>query len=127
LGKPLQGTLEKQEFDQQFLHDFNMGYLTPATMTPHSSVRFIEEENKFTHPWSIKHIGQQYGYARLKDIIPLQEYLNLPAYFVEDLIEGIVTGSDRRARQEAERQPEGGQPTKEQREVEQLLKKEGLL
>lgn len=87
---------EKLEFDEQVLYDINMGYVDPTEITPHSSVAFHKAENDFFHPWSIDNVGYQYGYARLKDIIPLRDYLTLPAHLVDGLIEGIVDGEKKR-------------------------------
>jgi len=127
LGKQPQGNLEKQAFDEQLMHDFNMGYLTPATMTPHSSVLFIDKENAFQHPWSIKNVGRQYGYARLKEIIPLNDYLTLPAFLVEDLVEGISAGSEQRTKKELESTPPPLPLTKEEREQMEMMKKAGAV
>lgn len=123
----LHGTLEKQAFDEKLLHDFNMGYLTPVTITPHSSVKFIEQENVFQHPWSIKNIGRNYGYGKLKEIIPLNEYLTLPAFLVDDLVEGITLGSEQRMKKDKDNAPPEPQLTKEEKAQVELMKKAGLL
>lgn len=96
-GQPVDSSNpEKTELDEQILHDINMGYIDPTDITPHSSVAFHKAENEFYHPWSIESLGHQYGYARLKEIIPLKDYLTLPAHLVDGLIEGIMDGEKKR-------------------------------
>lgn len=117
---------ESLDFQESILHDFNMGYYHPSKMTPHSSVAFIEKENEFAHPWSIENIGRNYGYAKLKDIIPLNDYLTLPAFLVDDLVAGLVKGETQRAKADAAAAPPEGQVSKEDRELLELAKKAGL-
>lgn len=107
------------------LHDFNMGYYNRSTMTPHSSVAFIKMENGFIHPWSIKHIGNQYGYGKMKELIPLKDYLTLPAFLVDDLVSGITEGEALRAKQDAPKQ-DNTALSKEDRELLELARKVGL-
>lgn len=113
-------------FQESMLHDFNMGYYNRATMTPHSSVAFIEKENEFQHPWSIENIGRQYGYGKMKELIPLHDYLTLPAFIVEDLILGISKGEAQRAKAEAAKLPPADTVSKEDRELLELAKKAGF-
>ena len=85
------------------LYDFNMGYTSPEKIKPHSPIAYHIKENEFYHPWSIESIGHNYGHARLKDIIPLGDYLTLPAHLVDGLLRGIMRGEKQR---EAERPKE---------------------
>lgn len=108
------------------LHDFNMGYYTRRGMTPHSSVAFIEKENEFEHPWSIKRIGHQFGYAKLKELISLKDYLTLPAFLVDDLVSGLNQGEMKRAKEDAPKTTDHGGLSKEDRELLAEAKKLGL-
>lgn len=82
--------------NEEILHDFNMGYVTPEKLEPHSSIAYYPAENEYFHPWSIDHIGFQYGYGKLKEIISLHDYLTLPAHLVNGLVKGIVEGEKKR-------------------------------
>lgn len=82
--------------NEEILHDFNMGYVVPDELGPHSSIAFYPAENEYFHPWSIEHIGFQYGYGKLKEIITLNDYLTLPAHLVNGLVKGIVDGEKKR-------------------------------
>jgi hypothetical protein len=100
-----------------------MGYYDRSTLKPHSSVAFIEKENEYYHPWSIDAIGHQYGWGKLKDIIPLNDYLNLPAFLVESLVKGITKGDEQRAKADAAAAPPTDGLSKEDRELLALAKK----
>lgn len=108
------------------LHDFNMGYYDRSTLKPHSSVTFVEKENEYYHPWSIDAIGHQYGWGKLKEIIPLKEYLTLPAHLVENLVKGITKGEEQRSKADAAAAPPTEGLSKEDRELLALAKKVGL-
>lgn len=112
-------------FQESMLHDFNMGYYDRSTMSPHSSVAFIKMENGFVHPWSIKHLGHQYGYGKMKEIIPLRDYLTLPAFLVDDLMGGITEGEALRTKQDTPKQDDTPL-SKEDRALLELAKKAGL-
>lgn len=108
------------------LHDFNMGYYNRSTMSPHSSIAFIKMENGFIHPWSIKNLGHQFGFGKMKEIIPLKDYLTLPAFLVDDLVAGITEGEAIRSKQDTPK-PDNTALSKEDRELLELAKKAGLM
>ena len=89
------------------LYDFNMGYTSPEKITPHSPIAYHIKENEFYHPWSIEAIGYDYGRAKLKDIISLNDYLTLPAHLVDGLIRGIVKGEKQREADKPKEPPPG--------------------
>ena len=115
-------------FNESLLHDLNMGYYTLKTRTPHSSVGYNSDENKFFHQWSLESAGKEYGYAKLKELIPLHDYLTLPNSIVEEIIVGIVEGERERFQQDKEKQQEPD-ASKDGLTKEQLkeLKKAGLI
>lgn len=125
LGIQLKGSdPDALAFQDSILHDFNMGYYNRSTMSPHSSVAFIKMENGFIHPWSIKNVGHQFGYGKMKELIPLRDYLTLPAFLVEDLLTGITDGESLRSKQDKPKEDPG--LSKEDREMLELAKKIGL-
>lgn len=115
---------EKTELDELLLHDINLGYLDPTKLQPHSSIAFHKESNEFFHPWSIQSIGEQYGYGKLEDVIPLHDYLTLPANLVNGLISGIIKGKERRIKETTPPDSKGG-ISKEEKEAMAFLAKMG--
>lgn len=111
------------------LHDINMGYYTLKTMTPHSSVGYHKDENKFYHPWSLESCGKEFGYAKLKEILPIRDFLTLPNVVVEEVIQGIVDGEQERLKDDTQRQQRETDASKDGLTKEQLkeLKKAGLV
>lgn len=87
---------ESLVLNESMMHDFNMGYYEPKKRTPHSSVAYIEAENKFYHPWSIASSGRTYGYGKLKELIPLRDYMEMPNCIVEELLESVVEAEKER-------------------------------
>lgn len=82
-----------------------MGYYNRRTINPFSSVGYFEEESKFYHTWSIYEQGRRYGSLKLKEIIPIKDYLELPAFVVEELIEGVSKGMIERDQYEKDNAP----------------------
>lgn len=78
------------------LHDFDMGYYTLNDKDPFRSIKWIEQENTFTHQYSLEEIGRVYAFNKLQEYIPLDLYLNLPNIVVDDLITGLVNGRNER-------------------------------
>lgn len=115
-------------FNESMLHDLNMGYYDLKTMTPHSSVGYFPAEHKFFHPWSLHSFGKEYGYAKLKEVIPLRDYMTLPNVVVEALIDGIVEGERQRFEDDGGNTPPQKDDALEGLTKEQLreLKKLGL-
>lgn len=93
------------KLNESALHDINMGYYTRKTITPFTSVGYFEEENKFYHPWSIFEQGKKYGSLKLKEVIPIKDYLELPGFIVDDLIDGISKGMIERDNYERDNAP----------------------
>jgi hypothetical protein len=114
------------DFQEGILHDFNMGYYDRSQLNPHSSVAFIKKENEFVHPWSINAIGKYYGRAKLKDVIPLHDYLNLPAFLVDDLVLAISEGEAQRSKADADATPPEAGLSKEEKEILELARKAGM-
>lgn len=98
------------------MHDINLGYIDPAEMRPHSPIAFHKESNEYYHPWSIESIGEHYGYGKLHEVIPLNDYLTLPANLVDRLIKGILKGKDRRIKETPPPKQEDG-ISKEEKEA----------
>lgn len=97
LGQSMDGVPpESMVFNESMMHDFNMGYYEPKKRTPHSSVAYFESENKFYHPWSIASSGKTYGYGKLKDLLPLRDYMEMPAAVVDELLEAVVEAEKER-------------------------------
>ena len=103
-----------------------MGYYHPSKMTPHSSVAFIEKENEFVHPWSIENLGREYGYGKMKEIIPLKDYLTLPAFLVDNLVRGLIRGETQRAKADAAARPPDDHLSREDKDLLAMARKLGL-
>jgi hypothetical protein len=101
------------------LYDLNMGYYSRKTITPHSPIAFHKEEHEFYHPWSLISSGEEYGYGKLHEILPLKDFMTLPAVVVESMLEGVIKGQDRRLSEE--RAKENKQP-----DINKALKNSGL-
>lgn len=100
------------------LYDFNMGYYRTETMTPFSSVAYIKEENEFYHPLSFEETGKRYGFNKLHDVIPMETYLKLPAFMVDDFLNGITKGKEQRFKLDKDKAPaDGDVPNAEMRNV----------
>lgn len=126
LGRPIdKDDPDTLAFQESMLHDFNMGYYNAATITPHSSVLYIKEENEFVHPWSIKSVCENYAFGKVKELMSLNEYLSWPAFLVEDMLKGLAKGTE--ARFVLDNPPKGSTPqTKEEKTLADLAKKMGI-
>lgn len=89
--------------NESLLHDFNMGYVDGRTLTPFSSAGYYEVESSFRHPWEISELGRVYTFLKLKDVIPLKEFLDLPKFIIDDLIDGMSKGMTERDALEKQR------------------------
>lgn len=78
------------------LNRVGMGYLSADDRSPHGPVSWVAKEHNYVHPFSLKKRAFDYGFHQLKDLMPLETYLNLPADLLDDLIEGIREGSEMR-------------------------------
>lgn len=109
LGKDISNiTPEQLQRYERMLYDFNMGYYRADTMNPWSSVAFIKEENEYYHPLSFEETGKRYGFNKLHEVIPMDAYLKLPAYMVDDFISGITKGKEQRFKVDKAQNPEDG-------------------
>jgi len=111
-------------FNERMMYHFNMGYSTPNGRNPFSSVAYYEAEHKFFHPWSHNSNAKRYGYNKLKEILPLRDYLELPIHIVDEYIDGLVEGETARFEAEKARDKEADTPLK--REQAALIKQLGL-
>lgn len=125
LGKKLDGILpETMVNNERLMYHMNMGFYTPQTQTPHSSVAYHEAEHKFYHPWSNHSFAKQYGYSRIKEIMPLKDYMMLPSCQVDEWIEGVVEGES--ARFELEKSQQDQQMSELEKQQAELAKRTGL-
>jgi hypothetical protein len=119
LGRPPPKNPDEEMVNDGLIHDLNMGYYTRKTITPHSPIAFHKEETEFYHPWSLESIGEEYGYGKLEEIIPLTEYLTLPNTVIESVLAGVIKGKDRRFEETKEKEPKAD-------DITAALKKSGL-
>lgn len=76
-----------------------MGYLKKNDTSPHGPVSWVEKENSFIHPFSLKKRAFDYGFHQIKDVMPLDVYLDMPVDILDDIIEGIREGAEERMKQ----------------------------
>jgi hypothetical protein len=113
LGKSTKGlTPEAMIFNESMLHDLNMNYYTPANMDPFSSVAYIPVEHEFTHEWSIKAVAKKYGFYKLHEIMPLRDYMEMPMFLIDDLIQGVGEGRSQRDKIDNPPDADGNKPPK---------------
>ena len=116
-------------FNELMMYDFNMGYYTPNKQTPFSSVGYFKEENEFIHPWSIESSGKQYGYHKLHEIIPLKDFMEMPAFIVDELVEAVTQGKiarDKEDAAEAKRREEERNRADKTRDLDDVAKELGI-
>lgn len=109
LGKSFEGRREEaKEFDDGLMYDFNMNYCRPDKINPFSSAQYHDEENAFIHELSVSSSGKFYGLNKIKDLMPLKDFMTLPAVVVEELIDGILKGEEIRFELEKQATPPEG-------------------
>lgn len=113
-------------FNESMLYDINMGFYKPEGITPFSSSEYRSIEHEYTHPWSLKETGRFFGLHKLKDLIPLKDFVTLPNCVLDDLIAGVTQGETDRL--ELDRQYEASKPTQQvvDKEILRQFKEAGL-
>lgn len=88
------------ELYQRLLYQIRMGYVDPSKQTAHQSIRYYPEEHLYDHDLSVQSIGRNYEIKRLRDLFPIEPYLNLPIEVSDKLIQGMMMGVEERAQME---------------------------
>lgn len=127
LGKSTkQLTPEALLLNEKMMVDLNFERYTPKDKTPYSPIAYTAGENDFYHQWSIEQTGEHYGYHKLKEIMDPRDYLNLPNCVVEEFLNAVSSGLNKRDAAEAAKREQAakkaGLSVTEQNE----LKKAGL-
>ncbi len=106
MGKNLDGLTraERNVIDLQ-LNRIGMGYMEEHGRKPHTPVSWVPEEHHFTHPFSLQRRCDDYGYYRMREVIPLTDYLGMPADIVDTVMSAVRAGADRRLNEEKEKTP----------------------
>lgn len=101
LGVDMSGVHPDQQLlNDRLLHDINMGFETPRSISPHQSIKYHKVETGYLHPWSYTNVGEQFGMNRLDEFIPLRDYLELPMNCVDTIVSGVIAGKTKRAKME---------------------------
>lgn len=121
LGMPPDSNPVRQQLQEGILNDINMGYYAPNEIKPHSPVLYHAKESKYIHPLSLVQSTRKYAYSKLQNVLPLELYLNLPYFMIDDLLEGLRIGSEERQLDDDRHKAAAGK-SKEEREAEQMEK-----
>lgn len=97
-----------------------MGYYTLTDRNPWSSVGVFEKENEYMHEYSLEEIGKRYTFLKLDEFMTLDDYLNKPAFIIDDLLKGMQKGKEERYKLEEEYRKQQGELTPEQALAKQL-------
>lgn len=73
-----------------------MNYVDLNKNDPFRSIKYYPEEHVFDHDLSITSIGRNYEITRLRDILPIEPFLNLPIDITDELIQGMQIGQKQR-------------------------------
>lgn len=92
---------ESLYFNERMLYDFNMGYYSPKTQNPFSSVGWFKEENEYFHPYSLSLAGETYGYHKLQELMPIKDFFEMPNVIVEEILDSVSRGLKKREDAEA--------------------------
>lgn len=93
-------------FHMRLLYQIRMGYVDLDNQNAHQSIQYYPEEHVYDHEFSIQSIGRAYEVATLKDLMPLDFYLNNPVHIVDELIEGMLIGREDKLKMEKDREAE---------------------
>lgn len=102
---------------EHMLYDFNMQFYTAATKTPFSGIQYFKEESEFYHPWSIKETMKIFGYNKLHEVMPLDVFVGLPMFMLDDAIDGLTKGRDARFKFDKDNKPKGQTDAPELKDV----------
>lgn len=92
-----------------------MGYSTQGDVKPGDSVRWVEEENAYTHEFSLDSVLYRYGYYRLSEHFNgINDYLHTPCDIVDAILLKVSEGANDRSI--AEKAAAQNKLTPEQRE-----------
>ena len=111
LGKSTKHMLpETLLLNEKMLVDINFERYDPKTRTPYSSIAYTPDA--FFHPWSMEQAGEYFGYHKLGELMAPKDYLELPSVVVDEFLEAVSKGLNKRdkaeeARRKAEEQRNG--------------------
>lgn len=75
-----------------------MGYSTQGNVKPGDSVRWVEEENAYTHEFSLDAVLYRYGYFRLSEHFNgINDYLHTPCDIVDAILLKVSEGANDRS------------------------------
>ncbi len=95
---------ERNVIDLQ-LNRIGMGYMDLQGRKPHTPVSWVPVEHQYTHPFSLQRRCDDYGYFRMREIIPLVDYLHMPADILDTVMNAVRAGADRRLNEEKTKNP----------------------
>lgn len=87
-------------FYSRLLYQVKMGYVDLQNQRAHQTIEYYPEEHAYDHDLSIQSIGRNYEKMKLRDIFPMDLYLNLPPDISDELIKGLLIGIDDRSKLE---------------------------
>lgn len=93
---------DKMQLYMRLLYQIRMGYVDVNEPTAHQSIKYYPEEHLYDHDLSICSIGRDYEIKKLRDLVPLDFYVNTPIELTEELIRGMMMGVEDRSKMERE-------------------------
>lgn len=119
-------TPEALMLNEKMMVDLNFERYTPKDRTPYSSIAYTTAENEFYHPWSIEQVGEHYGYHKLKELMEPSDYLTMPSIIVDEFLEAVSSGLNKRDQAEAAKREQAARQNKLPRDQQEELAKAGL-
>lgn len=63
--------------------------------TLYSYLDYNRERREYTHRWSPKAMGEMFGFREYDKLITLEGFLKTPINVLEDILEGVASGTER--------------------------------
>jgi hypothetical protein len=117
---------EALALNEKMMVDLNLEYYNQKTRTPFSSIGYFSAENDFFHPWSLEQIGEHYGYHKLKELMDPKDFLTLPAVVVDEFLEAVSSGLNKREKAEAAKREQQARQQGLPKDQLDLLNKAGI-
>lgn len=61
----------------------------------YSYLDYNRERREYSHRWSPKAMGEMFGFREYDKIIPLEAFLRTPMNVLEDILEGVASGTEK--------------------------------
>ena len=119
-------TPEALMLNEKMMVDLNYERYTPRDRTPYSPIAYTAAENAFYHQWSLEQIGEHYGYHKLKELMDPKDYLTLPSCVVDEFLEAVSSGLNKRDKVEADKREQEARRAGLPKDQQEELRKAGL-